>query len=323
MMLRMISKLNLKEKIRMTLTAIAESGAFFHGFGSHFTRLKTNLLGVFPRTVILPQAILIFDTLLAFLSIFIAIYLRVGNEFLDYTPGFILKNMVVFALLSASVFIWMQTHRALWRYFSLEDCIPLALSVILASILYFPLMILLAQQESLPRSIPLLNTLVYMVVLCLPRFIYRSMNDRHTMQKKRLLSEQIVPVLLAGSGDTTELFIREVMHSPALSYNPVGILSPYIKEKGRRIHTVPILGTPKNLEAIIKELRQLPKRPIQIIITDNDLPKDFLAALATLSQKNSLPMMQMVPQFSIVTSSSEKTDFLATDDYAKVTHSFV
>ncbi len=293
-------KLSIVDRLRMTMRAFRDSGTFFQGVGHHFARLKSNLLGVFPRTVILPQAVLLFDVFLAFLSLFIAIYLRVGDEFLDYTPGYILKNMVVFMLTSLSVFIWMQTHRALWRYFSLEDCVPLTLSVILSSILYFPLMILLAQQESLPRSVPFLNALVYIVLLCLPRFIYRSVHERHTVQKKRLLAEQAVPVLLVGNGDAIELFIREVMHSPALSYQPVGILSPNTKEKGRRIHTVPILGLPDNWENFIRELRSLSKRPVQIIITDMDLPHEFLAAVSNVSQRCSLPMMQMLPQFTIV-----------------------
>jgi O-antigen biosynthesis protein WbqV len=174
------------------------------------------------------------------------------------------------------------------------------ISVILSSILYFPLMILLAQQESLPRSVPFLNALVYIVLLCLPRFIYRSVHERHTVQKKRLLAEQAVPVLLVGNGDAIELFIREVMHSPALSYQPVGILSPNTKEKGRRIHTVPILGVPDNWENFVRELRSLSKRPVQIIITDMDLPHEFLAAVSNVSQRCSLPMMQMLPQFTIV-----------------------
>ena len=293
-------KFSIGDRLRMTIRAFADSGTFFRGVGHHFVKLKTNLLGVFPRTVILPQADLLFDVFIAFLSLFIAIYLRVGDEFLDYSPGFILKNMIVFVLTSLSVFIWMQTHRALWRYFSLEDCLPLALSVVLSSVLYFPLMILLAQQESLPRSVPFLNALVYIVLLCLPRFIYRSVYDRHTVQNKRLLAEQAVPVLLVGSGDATELFIREVMHSPALSYQPVGILSPNSKEKGRRIHTVPILGLPDNWEHFIRELRTLAKRPVQIIVTDMNLPHEFLTAVADVSQRCSLPMMQMLPQFTVI-----------------------
>ncbi len=298
-------KLSINDRLRMTVRAFRDSGAFFQGVGHHFARLKSNLLGVFPRTIILPQAVLLFDIFLAFLSLFIAIYLRVGDEFLDYTPGYILKNMIVFMLTSLSVFIWMQTHRALWRYFSLEDCVPLTLSVILSSVLYFPLMILLAQQESLPRSVPFLNALVYIVLLCLPRFIYRSVYERHIVQKKRLLAEQAVPVLLVGNGDAIELFIREVMHSPALSYQPVGILSPNTKEKGRRIHTVPILGLPDNWETFVRELRSLAKRPVQIIITDMDLPHEFLAAVSNVSQRCSLPMMQMLPQFTIVDQSSD------------------
>lgn len=307
----------MSERLRMTVRAFRDSGALFQGVGHHFVRLKSNLLGVFPRAIILPQAVLLFDVFLAFLSLFIAIYLRVGDEFLDYTPGYILKNMIVFMFTSLSVFIWMQTHRTLWRYFSLEDCVPLTLSVILSTVLYFPLMVLLAQQESLPRSVPFLNALVYIVLLCLPRFIYRSVYERHSIQKKRFLAEQAVPVLLVGNGDAIELFIREVMHSPALSYQPVGVLSPNTKEKGRRIHTVPILSLPDDWEDFVRELRALAKRPVQIIITDMDLPHEFLTEVAAISQKCSLPMMQMLPQFTIVDQTQNTPQSVANNFLAK------
>jgi O-antigen biosynthesis protein WbqV len=249
--------------------------------------------------VILPQAVLIFDVFMAMISFFISVYIVVGNEFFEYTPSYILKNMAVFMLISVSVFIWMQTHRTLWRYFSIEDCIPLSLAVLLSTVVYIPLMILLSQQESLPKSVPFINFLVYLTVLCLSRYIYRNAYEQHATQKKRLLAEQLVPVILAGSGHSTELFIREVMHSPALSFNPIGILSPNIREKGRRIHTVPILGTGEPIDALIKAMRGLQKRPLQIVITEADLPQEFLETVTAVSQKCGLPMMQMLPQFSM------------------------
>jgi FlaA1/EpsC-like NDP-sugar epimerase len=293
-------KFSLTDRLRMTFQAFTDAGTLCRGFGHHFSQLKSNLFGVLPHAGILPQAVLLFDAFLAFLSFFIAIYIQIGNEFLEYSPSYILKNMIVFVLTSLSVFLWMQTHRALWRFFSLEDLIPIIMSVVLSTILYFPLMILLAQQEALPRSLPFLNALIYIIMLCIPRYIYRNMYDRQTVQKKKVLEEQTVPVVLAGSGDATELFIREVMHSPALSYHPVAILSPDVKEKGRRIHSIPILNLTQNWEGFLQELRSLSKRPVQIIITETDLPLEFLKIVSTISQRCSLPMMQMIPQFSVV-----------------------
>jgi O-antigen biosynthesis protein WbqV len=297
-----MEKKSIKDRLKVVLRALNSSGALFRGVGGHFSHLKLNLLGVLPRSIMAPFVVLIFDVFLAFLSLFLAIYLRVGDEFLDYSPSFILKNMIVFALTSLSVFIWMQTHRTLWRYFSFEDAIPLSLSVILSTVIYFPLMILLAQQESLPRSVPFLNASVYLVMLCLPRFIYRYIYDRHFIQKKRLLAEQAVPVILAGNGDATELFIREVMHSPALSYEPLAILSPDASEKGRTIHSVPIIGTPFNFEKSLQKIEAFGKVPVAIIITDADLAADFLDALSKIAESKNLSIMKMIPNFSITPS---------------------
>ena len=193
----------------------------------------------------------------------------------------------------------MQIHHTLWRYFSLEDCIPLALASVLTTILYVPMMILLSQQEDLPKAVPIENCLVHFTFLCLARYSYRTFNDRKAHQKKHHLSQQNIPVILVGSGYATELFIREIMHSNALSFNPLGIISPDVMEKGYRIHTVPILGAISPLPDIIGVIRSLSKRPQHIIITEQDLPLPFLQDVMELSTKLGVPMMQMITQFSV------------------------
>ena len=50
----------------------------------HFEGLKKKLGHVLPSHTILPSAVLMLDTLMAFLSLFIALYLRIGDEFLEF-----------------------------------------------------------------------------------------------------------------------------------------------------------------------------------------------------------------------------------------------
>ncbi|MBY0280852.1 MAG: hypothetical protein K2W94_01710 [Alphaproteobacteria bacterium] len=269
------------------------------GFSKHIKGLKSRLSQAMPNHAILPSAVLIFDTLMAFLSLFIALYLRIGDEFLEYTPEFILKNMLVFSLLSASIFFWMQTHRAIWRYVSLEDMIPLALATVLTTILFYPLMLLMAQQEALPRSVPIINALVLIMLLGLPRFIYRSIHDQHLLQKRRANAEALIPVLLIGNGDSTELFIREVLHSPSLPYNPLALITFEKDEVGRHIHGVPILGTIDELNEIIESLDEGKHPPKQIIITESNLLKTQKQLVSKAAIAHGLTVMHMLQHFSM------------------------
>lgn len=300
----------IKEKTLFFIEAIKESGNLFKGLGVHYTHFKMVCLGRVPSTSIMPHSILAFDTLLAGLAFFISIYISLGFDFFEYSHAFVFKNLCVFMLITASVFMWMQIHKTLWRYFSIEDCAPLALAVLLTTLLYLPLMILLSQQETLPKAFPFINFLVFLGFLCLPRYVYRLIYEYNTQQKEKVLSEQAIPVLLVGTGHSTDVFIQEVLHSPALSFEPIGILSPNNKDKGRRIHSVPILkvSSDDDIQKFINEIRNLSKRPQQIIITQANLPKEFLYIIQLVAKHSLLPMMQMVPQFSIVSLSEQNKD---------------
>ena len=278
------------------------------GFGRRIEDIKERLSAI-PHPTILPSAVLIFDILMAFLSLFIALYLRIGDEFLEYTPEFILKNMVVFALVSAAIFLWMQTHKAIWRYVSLEDMIPLTLAAVLVTVIFFPLMLLMAQQEALPRSVPIINALVLIALLGLPRFIYRSVHEQHLLQKRKENSETVIPVLLIGKGDSTELFIREVLHNPNLPYHPLALITLEKEGLGRHIHNVPILGDIKDLDDIIQSLTEEGKTPKQIIITEADLLKTQKQLVSKIAAARGLTLMHMLQHFSmdVVTDGAEES----------------
>jgi FlaA1/EpsC-like NDP-sugar epimerase len=264
-----------------------------------FDRLRGYIEQALPHHAIMPQAVLIFDSLLAFLSLFIAIYLRIGEEFLEYSPEYMLKNMFVFSLVTTSILMWMQTHKAIWRYISMEDMVPLALAGVLANIIFFPLMLLMAQQESLPRSIPLINTLVLVVLLGLPRFIYRAAHERHVQQKRQAADSGAIPVIVIGNGDETDTFIREVQGNPDLPYNPVALITTDPDDVGRRIHGVPILGTIPTISKALKKLSKDGIIPRQIIVTEPNLTEAQKEEIISISSLEGMTLMHMLQHFSI------------------------
>jgi FlaA1/EpsC-like NDP-sugar epimerase len=264
-----------------------------------FERLKGYIEQALPPNAIMPQAVLIFDSLLAFLSLFFAIYLRIGEEFLEYSPEYMLKNMFVFSLVTTSILMWMQTHKAIWRYISMEDMVPLGLAAILANIIFFPLMLLMAQQESLPRSIPLINTLVLIVLLGLPRFVYRIAHERHVQQKRRAKASGSIPVIVIGNGDETDTFIREVQNNPDMPYSPVALITTDSDDVGRRIHGVPILGTVSTIPKALKKLNKDGVFPKQIIITEPKLTRAQKDEIISISALEGMTIMHMLQHFSI------------------------
>jgi len=255
-------------------------------------------------------SIMLHDGCMAFLALFISIYLKVGDEFLDYSHMFLLKNLIVFTLISLAIFSWGKIYKTLWRFISVEDLWPLSIAVIIANLLFIPAMHLLSIDESLAKSIPVVNIFVMISLLILPRFFARLLHDQSILKQKRLHTSFAIPVLLVGDEDPTELFIREVTYTPNLPYNPVGIITTTEHfEDGRAIHDVPILGNIKDIEQILHTFEDESQRPRQIILTDDSINKDELQSLFSNTEMENVIILQMVQHFSLdVLTSEQSTD---------------
>ena len=131
--------------------------SFFSVVCTLIQNLKKNVIKDDALHTTTTQSVLIFDSFIAFLSFFISIHIKVGMEFIDYSPIYILKNMLVFGLVSASVFLWTHTYQSYWKYTSVADIIPVIFSVFLINILFFPMMILMNQDDALPYSVIIVN----------------------------------------------------------------------------------------------------------------------------------------------------------------------
>ncbi len=253
-----------------------------------------------------PYFILIFDSFVAFLSLFVSIHLRIGMDFLDYSPIYILKNMFVFALVSASVFSWIQTYQTFWRYTSVEDMIPIFISVILANALFFPLMMLMNQEDFLPYSVLIINAFVLSFMLMVPRFLSRILYNQKKKKQKRFdsilkkseTSSEIPDVLLIGNIGSAEAFFREVVSNEdvTFNFNPIGILLINQMEIGRVIKGIPILGELRDIGLIMRKLNKEGKFPRQIVITEKILSDNAKRFLLKFAQEHGILLMHVMFQ---------------------------
>lgn len=258
-----------------------------------------------------PYLILIFDSLIAFLSLFISIHLRIGMDFLDYSPVYILKNMLVFGLVAASVFSWLQTYQMFWRYTTIEDMAPIFISVILANVIFFPLMMLMNQEDFLPYSVLTINVFVLSLLLMTPRFLCRiSYNQKIKKQKKfdsvlrrNETYSETPDVLLVGNIESAEAFFREVIVNDdvTFNFNPVGILLIDQIETGRTIKGSPILGELRDINRILRDLNKNGTFPRQIIITEKVLSDNEKRFLVKFSQDHGILLMHAMFQFTFST----------------------
>ncbi len=260
-----------------------------------------------------PYYILVFDSFVAFLSIFISIHLRIGMDFLDYSPLYIVKNMLVFGLVSSSVFLWFQTYQSFWKYTSVEDVVPVFLSVIVSNVIFFPLMMLMNQEDFLPYSVLIINVFVLAFMLLIPRFTARILyNSRISRTKKMEHSIKIqrnfsdtdqTQVLLVGNPSSVDLFLREFIENDEVQFDfkPVGILSIDQEDIGRAIRGIPIIGTVKQISLGIRNLSREGVFPKQILVTDKHIPEPLKKFLISFGQNHGLLLMHVLHQYTLNT----------------------
>lgn len=259
-------------------------------------------------STISPYFVLAFDAFLAFLSLFISIHLRIGMNFLDYSPSYILKNMLVFTLISTSVFLWLQTYQTIWRYTTIEDMTPIFLSVILANMLFFPLMMLMNQGDFLPYSVLIINVFVLSISLILPRFLCRMIYNQKLSKIKKF--DTIVQnstqathaprVLIIGNIEAVEAFIREIISNEDVSFNlePVGILTLEPADIGRIINGIPILGELRDVARVIQMLSKAEVSPEQLVIAEKQLSDNAKKFITRFAQKSNILLLHAIFQFS-------------------------
>ncbi len=223
-------------------------------------------MAIFPNN---RRALLAFlhDVMMAGLSLVASLYLRIGDEIVDYQPRLTAIYILGFTLVAAGVFLLTGLYRGIWRYASLPDLFNIARAVTLTVAVFLGVMFVLTRLEALPRSTLLIDWFVLIALLGAPRLAYRLFKDRgldHILERAR---HRNVPVLLISTKDGADTFIREMMRDPGAVYRVVGVLADTPSRVGREIYRVPVLGTIDALERVVERLDRRGRRPQKLIIT--------------------------------------------------------
>lgn len=188
------------------------------------------------------------DIIMAVASFWLALYLRVGDDISLHISGLqLVFSLLLCALVSLLVFSVMRLYRGLWRYASTDDLIAITKSVTVAILLFYLVLFLCNRLEGMPRSIPFIQWLLLLAMLGAPRFLYRIWRDRKLGIHTHFAHENRIPVILIGSGDRAELFLRDTRSGTSAQYIVVGIVDDKENRIGQTIHNVRIYGGIDNL----------------------------------------------------------------------------
>ncbi|NQV20275.1 MAG: polysaccharide biosynthesis protein [Rhodospirillales bacterium] len=222
------------------------------------------------------------DIIMAALSFEASVQLRYLFDGTTVGLGFIWQGAVLFAIVCTLVFWAVGLCRGIWHYASMNDLRTIMKAVTLAVLVFVPLMFLVTRLEMYPRSALLINWPLLVLMLLVPRILYRAFRAGTFSVILERQPENLVPVLLAGAGDRAETFIRDLRRSKNPGYRVVGIVDNNAYRIGRDIHGVRVLGQLGDIDGVIENLGRLGRKPQRLVITgdgyDGALVGDLLEA---------------------------------------------
>ena len=155
-------------------------------------------------------------------------------------------------------------YRHYWRYASVDELLKIVAGVVSAGVViavtYFtvvgPLLPevmegLVPATPRLPRSLPVIDTLLTLVFFGGSRFSIRAFHSWQRRQSGRLGE----PVLIVGAGEAGAMIARELRANPQSGLDPVGFVDDDGTKQHRVIQGLPVLGDLTSIPRLAKEYR--------------------------------------------------------------------
>jgi FlaA1/EpsC-like NDP-sugar epimerase len=192
-----------------------------------------------------------------------------------------LAFVVVVKLVMLLVF---HAYRGMWRYIGVADLVSLAkVTVASSAILVIGLPLLLRDVVVIPRSVLVIDWLVFTMLLVGSRVSFAALNDTFA----RLQSRRMPHVLVIGAGDVGEIVLRSLIRSRPTAYRPIGFLDPDPGNRNRSMHGVRVLGTMDDLERVVLE-----RDVDMVVLALANAPRELVDDVSSRCEAIGLPAYQ-------------------------------
>jgi FlaA1/EpsC-like NDP-sugar epimerase len=200
--------------------------------------------------------LLVVDIFLICLSPWIAFYMRTESfpEMNAYALALV-TFMVIVGVSKILVFYFTGLYTQYWRYASVEELITLMRATLLALAVESAIFFAILSPFSLlpygfPRSVPILDGIIAMILVGGIRLSIRLVQ---AWQTRLHVGPDLSPALVVGAGVAGAMIVKEMQANKQLGLSPIGYIDDDPEKLGKRIHSVPVLGTGKELTALIKK----------------------------------------------------------------------
>ena len=173
-----------------------------------------------------------------------------------------------------------------WRFAGIDDLMGVVASSALGAVLFVSMLTPTGVPLGNP-AFPVIHALTLIALLGTPRVVYRRFFAR-TAGRPR--DEAARSVLLIGSGEDADLFLRALAQDRRQGFRVEGLLAIGSRQTGRRIHNHPFLGSLADAGAVLDQLAQEGRLPDMLVIATPNLSGADLAALVAQAQRFGLAL---------------------------------
>ncbi len=135
-------------------------------------------------------------------------------------------------------------------------------------------------------AFPLVHALALLLLLGSPRVVYRRMQIART--HGRSPDVEAPSILLIGTGEDADLFLRALAHDRRQPFRVEGLLALGSRQTGRRIQGHPILGSLRELPTVLSRLDAECRLPDLLVIASPNVSGAALAGAVELAERYSI-----------------------------------
>ena len=198
--------------------------------------------------------------------------------------------LVVFAVTGLSYDLATRGWRKSWRFTSLRDVLVLSRSATLIALVLLLAVFILDRGVALPRSALFLTWLLdigaFGTLLMLRRAAHEKTLADVFAPFTGSSGEQRKPLMLIGSLESSDSFLRELSREGTPKYHPVGIIAAHAGDVRHEVRGVRALGSVNDADRLLEEFSR-GEGERAVLFLDGALPPAYLDAelLARLRQR--------------------------------------
>ncbi|HEY1411216.1 MAG TPA: polysaccharide biosynthesis protein, partial [Rhodopila sp.] len=175
-----------------------------------------------------------------------------------------------------------------WRFTAIGDVLTVAASAAAGAIL-FAVTIALTIGELPNPTFPAIHALTLLLFLGAPRVIYRWRRGRPAAKPDHL---DAASILLVGSIEDADLFIRALTQDRRQAFRVEGLLASSDRQTGRRIQGHRILGSLNDAATVLAQLQNEDRLPGTLVFVTPELSGARLAQVVTQADHFGLQVRQ-------------------------------